>query len=1697
MSLTKEQEKCVQALGNATKKRQTIWQSIQACHDLISKLDDPTQLSYFQARCEKIDDIYSKFEETQDIITDLNNKLPDAEKITDVQSVAKAFDELYYAIKAAQPKTSIVPSPATSAPTSISTPVKLPQINIPVFDGSYENFSSFHSLFDTLVHSQRGLTIIEKYSYLRSLLSGSALAVIQGFSFSETNYLLAYQTLVNQFSNKRVVANHICNKLWSFKPLAHDAQLKSFLDTFHVSVEAFKAVGISDTGDFLLLFMALRVLDSSTRQAFENSWIGKPAVPKYKDLLEFVRGRVSVSDLIAPAPPGKSYPPPNRRAFTANVTSSEPSSKPVRGCPCCTKSHRINDCKKFLNLTVSDRYSFLKEKHLCFACFGPHSRQLCNSKFSCRQCGSKTHHTLLHSSPSPRDSATTSSAAFNAHLPKQVLLGTAVVSVQDHYGHFHDVRALIDAGSMINIITQPLAARLCLPMKPSALSIFGVGSTQPMSPKGHVSCTIHSKHYPFSVPIDAAILPNISANIPALPVNQDVIDRLAGIPLADPNFFSPAPVQMLIGAQCYAELMRTSEPIIPGEPSLVPSNLGILVMGVTPSVFVPSPPQYNFFISKEDNAITAQLRKFWEIEEDYTPVPASPEDVACEKHFCETVRRDDDGTYIVRLPFRDVKPPTLGNNRSNATNRLLKLEKRFESQPNLKKLYCENIQTYLDAGQMVMATQPSDYLLTHHAVIKDSSTTQLRVVFNPAEKASSTHPSLNESLMVGPKLQNDITNIVTKFRLSPVVLTCDIKKMYLGIKLDTRDSIYQQILWRSDTNQPIQQLEIQRVCFGVASSPYQALRVIKQLIQDEGQRFPLAAKALDQDSYIDDICTGATSIEAALRLRDELIALLSTAGFELRKWSSSHPDVLTGLPLDYLEKPHLMGDIETIRVLGLQWDPHQDAFTYFVDAVPHCETKRQVLSQIARIYDLSGFVSPITVWMKVLMQRLWIKGFDWDEPMPSDLLHEWKTFIQELPVLKTLAIPRYVLDTYVYPPELVGFADASNVAMGAVVYLRVLCSDHRVLVHLIRAKSRVAPLKTLTIPRLELCAAQLLAQVIESLDPLRQQLHINTIHLFSDSMVVLSWLKTPLHLLKIYVANRVSKILDNTTNEQWSHIATDLNPADLASRGCYPTKLVQNELWWSGPAFLKESADSWPNQPPNQDIDLPDLKEPVSVLLSSTANVDGIQIIERFSSFLNAQRVLAWMFRFKQNACSPPHLRRLDKCLSVDELKCATNCLIRTTQRHHYTSEIETLNDGKLPSSMRQLTPFLKNDILRVGGRLSHAPIPYESRHPIILPAKSHVALLVVRHYHDNSLHGGPKMVQWLVQRNYYIPGLRDLVRKVTFKCLICFRFVAKPQEAMMSDLPVSRFAQGRPFVHTGVDLAGPFSLKDGHRRNSPVIKGYFAIFVCFSVKAVHLEALTSLSTDCFLAALDRFISRRGLPTRMFSDQGTNFKGAARVLEETYTFLKTTEPAIIDHLTKLEIQWTFNAPSNPSSGGLWEAGVKSVKHHLKRILKDRVLHYEEFLTTLCRIESLLNSRPIGVPASCPIDDIQCLTPGHFLIGAPLVARPEPNVSDVPSNRLSRWELLQQVTQHFWKRWAREYLQTLIQRDKWFSNPANIRVGDLVVLMLDNQPPLSWPLARILEVLPAQDGVVRIVSLQTPSGVLTRPVRKLLLLPCCQ
>ncbi|KAL1460507.1 hypothetical protein WDU94_012484 [Cyamophila willieti] len=1096
---------------------------------------------------------------------------------------------MYYDCKA--PQTALQPPIPEVQPVERHTDrpsPRLPVVQIPPFDGAYDKFPAFISLYDAMVHTQP-ITGIEKFSYLRSLVTGSASNAIQGITFSDENYGIAYNALVTRFTNSRHAATPVPGLL----------QCPSTGIEEHLWRRPW---------DFLLLFMGLRYLDAQTRQAFENARAEKTNAPTYKDLLKFVEGRVTATELYqsSPSTSTSSKPKPSRpqqaKSFVASTPTNPPSAKPdnptKHGCASCNQSHRLVECTRFLALSVSDRFNFLKSKKLCFACFGPHPRQDCKSRFACRTCSSRSHHTLLHQSQQPAPSAPPAPAVVTtATSTNQVLLGTAVVQILDAFGQAHNIRVLVDPGSMLTIMSASLASRLAFPQKPCNVQITVMG------------------------------LASSSTSLSSEPTHQ--------------------------------------------------------------TFHVSSNPA--------DVSLDEQLKRFWEIDNVKVDIPVSSDDLQCEEHFQTTHYRESDGTYVVRLPFRQQPPPDL------------------------------------DQGHMIITTKPSSYVMTHSGVVKDSTTTKVRVVFSPAEHASPAHPSLNDILFVGPKLQNDINDIMLSFRLHRVVLTADIKQMYRAIKLHPEDSAYQQILWRQDPEQPVQQYEITRVCFGVTSSPFHALRVIKQLIKDEGHRFPKTAQVLNDHIYVDDVVVGCDSIPEARDLRKQLSGLLAAGGFELRKWSSSHPKVLDDLSLDLLDNPHPMGGTQT-RILGIQWDATEDVFSYHVSPIDTCITKRQVLSQIARIFDLPGFLGPVIVWMKILMQKLWLLGLGWDEPLPKALLADWNLFVQEFSSPKTLKIPRHVMDTYIHPPELIGFADASSIAYAAVVYLRVVCSDQRVLINLVRAKTRVAPVKPVTIPRLELTACHLLASVVESLEPLRKSLNIQTLHLFSDSMVALAWLKKPAHTLKTFVANRVDPI------EEWP---------------------CQNPLSLS----------------PDQ---VPELKPQPGVCAAvSVPSVDG-SLLERFSSFPRAQRILAWCLRFKHNCQTPSS--RLSGPLKATELRHSEVCMIKLTQQLHYSDVFRALEtQSKLPHSLASLSPFVKDGCLRVGGRIDKSPLPYDSRHPYLLSSKSHISILIVRYYHAITLHGGPKLVQHLIQSKYYIPGLRNLTRRIVFQCVPCYRFNAKPRQPYMA----------------------------------------------------------------------------------------------------------------------------------------------------------------------------------------------------------------------------------------------------------------------------------------------------------------------------
>ena len=787
------------------------------------------------------------------------------------------------------------------------------------------------------------------------------------------------------------------------------------------------------------------------------------------------------------------------------------------------------------------------------------------------------------------------------------------------------------------------------------------------------------------------------------------------------------------------------------------------------------------------------------------------------------------------------------------------------------------------------------------------------------------------------------------------------------------------------------------------------------------------------------------------------------------------------------------------KTLGIEWNARQDHFRLTVAELPPITniTKRALVSDIAKIYDVLGWFSPAIIKVKILLQRLWEQKVGWDDPVQQSILDVWLQWCSELHFLTHKHIPRCYIDKKFQSTsmQLHGFSDASERAYGAVIYVRMTDFSNNVQTSLVTAKTKVAPIKRLTISRLELCGAYLLAQLLHHV---RQvfQLPLSSIYAWTDSTIVLNWLIGDPRRFKTYVGNRVSYIADLISPERWNHVNGTENPADSASRGLFPSELLDYSLWWNGPTWLKLSPADWPKQsllPPNdtheeeREIALHLISQPCSPVIP----------FEQYSDFNHLKRVTAWILRFTKN-CHSGTQKRLTPLLSTEELHEAEYYWISIIQNDHFQNEIQTLKQEcllKKSSPLLPLHPFLdSNKLLRVGGRQQNSKLSYSKQHPLILHGKHPVTKLIIHSEHQRLLHAGPTLLTTSLCRRYHIIGCRKIIRSITRGCITCRRTSARPQPQMLGQLPIERITPGPVFDQTGVDYAGPVYIKYGYVRKPTVVKAYVCVFVSLSVKAVHLELVSDLTSEAFIATLRRFISRRGKPSLIWSDNGTNFVGASRELQELADFLERQkiQQEISQFCSNQHIKWKFIPEHAPHFGGLWEAAVKSMKIHLRRVVSTHKLTFEEFTTILTQIESCLNSRPL-VPLQCDEDGIEALTPGHFLIGKPPESIPDPAFSYRALSLLWRWHLCQALVCHFWQRWSTEYISSLRRYTKWHHPTRNVQVGDVVVLQEDNMVPTKWPLAKVIQTHTGKDGFVRVVTIKTATGTYKRPVTKIALL----
>lgn len=761
--------------------------------------------------------------------------------------------------------------------------------------------------------------------------------------------------------------------------------------------------------------------------------------------------------------------------------------------------------------------------------------------------------------------------------------------------------------------------------------------------------------------------------------------------------------------------------------------------------------------------------------------------------------------------------------------------------------------------------------------------------------------------------------------------------MYRQIKINGNHRDYQRLLWRFSTEEPVLDYRVTTVIDGTASSTFLATRTLIQAGEDASQQYPEAAKVVKRDFYMDDVSSGSHSVESAMKLQLDLINLLSDKGFILRKWFSNSKVLMDSVPKENRHDPKVLFELinSSIKTLGIYWNQSTDWFEFKVASFEVKKlTKREVLSDIAKLFDPIGWLSPTTIMAKIFLQSLWtIKELDWDDKLPENKQIEWETYRSQLSSLQEIKIPRWLGTTEIVNIELHGFADASNLAYCGVVYSRTILSDNSIIIRIISGKTKVSPLKTISIPKLELCGCLLLSTLATKI---KASFHLNSIdvHLYSDSTVALAWITSHPNHWNTFVANRVTDIQQITNVKSWHHVPTDQNPADCASRGVLPSDLKDHSLWWNGPSWLSKNENIWLNHKQQFETDL-ERHKVIRTMHIKTQSPDAHmeKVLKKQSDLFKLQRITAmilrWLSRnrkFKENI---PNAYEHSKSLKA---------LIKFTQKHSFGTEIEDCLSGDelhTKSKLMSLRPFVDSEgILRVGGRLRKSNLSSRSKYPIILPKKHHLTKLIIEQAHKLTLHGGPSLMSSFL-KDYWIFGKTEQIKRVVKNCITCFPYNCKPQQQIMADLPRDRIIQHRSFLHSGVDYAGPIYTKNfvGRCRGKYTLmsrKSYIAIFVCFSTKAVHIELVSDQTAAAFIEAYKRFTARCGKISDLDSDCGSNFIGADRILKEEM------DPQVKNYLAQDGTNWHFNPPATPHFGGLWEASVKSVKYHLKRLCGDNL-----------------------------------------------------------------------------------------------------------------------------------------------------------------
>ena len=1459
-----------------------------------------------------------------------------------------------------------------------------------------------------------------------------------------------------------------------------------------------------------------------------------------------------------------------------------------------TSTHDLMSCQKFQEQPYQQKRDFLYKNKLCFNCLcSDHVAKECKRPAAACDICKEKHLTLLHKPKQEDETQMKKEKESNNACTK--ICGSPGVSRScarivlvevSHDSPQHPktlAYAVLDDQSTDVFVTTSLLDRLAVTGEDVNLQVNTIVGTNTIRTEKLLGLKIQDvdhRHNPIKVPY-AYKRDDIPAshNDIATPVIAEQWNHLR--PIKERVKYHPdVDIGMLIGRNVPTAFQPiniiyggTDEPwaeeykfgwtiignVCPSEPNHKESTASVYHLSTREEVESPQ----SIVGKAKDTTSPLQLRQMMEL--DYNELHYSRQVQGSEKtesqddkHFREImetkIHRNDKGNWEAPLPF-STDDISLPDNRQQCLRRLLSLKRRLSKDQHLKESYLQFMWKIFDKGHASrvpaeqLTTQPGKvWYLPHFDVYHPRKPDQIRVVFD----CSALHEgeSLNKNLLQGPDLMNALVGVLLRFRKESVAFMCDVEQMFHSFFVDEDNRDFLRFLWfeGNDLDAPIVDCRMNVHLFGALSSPGVANFCLQETARSGRQEFgDDAANFLLHDFYVDDGLKSVPTVDDAIQLIKSSQAMCASKNLRLHKFASNNKCVLEELPPEDRAKDLKDLDLryDTLpiqRSLGTYWCIESDTLGFRIQLKDKPLTRRGILSTTSSVYDPLGVVSPVILVSKQILQSLCRQGISWDDPVPDEIAARWEKWRSELPLLENVKVDRCVKPPSFGPPtkaEVHSFSDASDNGLGQVSYLRLVNAADEVHVSFLMAKSRVAPLKAISIPRMELTAAVISTNVTNMLKSELGYHDLNCAY-YTDSEIVINYINNNARRFHVYVGNRVQYIRDHTDPKQWHHVKGKDNPADEASRSMSAKELLNNQRWLRGPEFLWEadvpltSETSSSFKLKEDDAEVKVCEDDVQATSLITKNKrctstpvqfpSALQYISRFSTWFKAKSWIAairrginlWKSKCTTSTIERPCADKEEQHSKVEELREAEAIIIKNLQKEHFSEELaiikklrgnlnqfESRQDArnrnvqlKSKSSLFRLDPFVdERGLLRVGGRLALIDEPLNTKHPLILPQNSHVTSLIIDHYHRTVTQhqGRSTTLNALRQSGFWVTNGRSAVSSHITKCVTCRKQRGKLHTQKMADLPQERITPAAPFTYTGMDVFGPFYIKEGRK----TLKRYGLIFTCLSSRAVHLETLNSMETDSFINALRRFLNRRGKVRVLKSDQGTNFVGAKNEFDAANTELNTDK--IKQFLLKNEcefVEFKFNVPYASHMGGVWERMIRSVRSVLTSLLNHLgcQLDDESFRTLMTEAESIINNRPLTIQDLSNPDAEEPLTPNHLLTGKSSTVFPPPGNFEEPDvYSRKRWRRVQYLSDQFWFRWRKEYLNQLNSRPKWTGPKRNCQVGD-VVLLKDDAPRNRWPLARISKVLPSKDGLVRKVEVRTSkeAKVYQRPIHRLVL-----